>query len=257
MSSGASSLYEKPLPGISSWGARDTQIEQESIDAGHLSCAQELVQVPEVSLEELVGRTRSLDVKPISRRLERHVVLVDPEQQPLGSNLRRHLHRVTGTAERAIAHNGPACELELLEHFLEHDWFMPIFRCQRTCPPFASIRPFLIEEAREDILGLSLTCRIGLAIPNHQAVVATDDRDLAIQVSLLAVMLGKADAGGGVYFECGCRAVQSLLDHAVRTVGGIEPALCLKHRVNPDLERVLSEHVQGIDFLSGAGRTRT
>ena len=32
-------------------------------------------------------RSRGLGVKPLPRRLERHVVLVDSQQQPLGPNL--------------------------------------------------------------------------------------------------------------------------------------------------------------------------
>ena len=113
--------------------ARDAQVEEESIDARHLRRAQELIQIPKVTLQELVRRIGGLSVKSLPRCRERHVILIDTEQQPFRAHALGHPDGVAGAAECAIAHDRAELELKRLEHFLEHDGFMPIFRCQRTC----------------------------------------------------------------------------------------------------------------------------
>lgn len=110
---------------------RVRRVEEDGVDARHLRIAEEPIQVPEVSLEELVRRAGGFRLQPPSRRRERHVILVDAQEQPVRPDGPRHRGRVPRTAEGAVAHGLAAPEPKLFEHFLEHYRFMPIFRCQR------------------------------------------------------------------------------------------------------------------------------
>ena len=161
-----------------------------------------------------------LEVEALGSRIERHVILIDPDQQAVLADRAGHLHRVAGAAERAIAPDGPALQLKRCEHLLEHDRFMPIFWCQRSRCHARTLPGPLVEEIRERALHGGLAGLVRRAIPDHQAVVVTHDGHLAIEMGFFPDRLGKADTGGGVYFKCGCRAVQSLLDHAVLLIGG-------------------------------------
>ena len=80
MSNGASSLYEKPLPGISSCGD-ETPKSNRKPSTRHLGRAKQLVQVAEVALQQLVRDAGNLAVQTGASGLEGHVVLIDAEQK--------------------------------------------------------------------------------------------------------------------------------------------------------------------------------
>ena len=96
--------------------------------------------------------------------------------------------------------------------------------------------------------------RVSLTIPNRKAVAVTGDCHLAIEIHPVAVCLRQADTCGGVYFECGCRTIQSASDSTMIFAGGVVTTIPLEHGVKPSLEGVLGEHIQGIDFLFRGGK---
>ena len=96
--------------------------------------------------------------------------------------------------------------------------------------------------------------RVSLTIPNRKVIAVSGNRNLAIEIHPVAGCLGQADTCGGVYFECGCRTIQSTSDSTMIFAGGVVTAISLEHGVKPSLEGVLSEHIQGIDFLFRGGK---
>jgi hypothetical protein len=112
----------------------DAEVEEEAVDPWHLRLDEELVEVAEVALQEQVARLGDLAREAFGRGGERHVVLVDPDGEPLRGDPPCELDRMPGPSEGAVADRLPPPWAQVFENLLEHDWYVPIFSCQDLHP---------------------------------------------------------------------------------------------------------------------------
>ena len=129
MSNGASSLYEKPLPGISSCGDETPKSNRKPSTPG--TSAEQSSSSKSPKLPSAAGAGRREPRGPDGHQRPRGPCRPDrrrakgPSPPPARPSLPNDR-----TAKGAIADNGAALELQRLKHFAEHDRFMPIFLCQ-------------------------------------------------------------------------------------------------------------------------------
>ena len=83
MSNGASSLYEKPLPGISSCGDETPKSNRKPSTPGTSAEQSSSSKSPKLALQQLVRNSGNLAVQTGASGLEGHVVLIDAEQRPV------------------------------------------------------------------------------------------------------------------------------------------------------------------------------